>query len=225
MHNGYTIHTDPLRVIVATGFSNRSNNRKTGHMIQIWILPRRMDPVQAVVTGHDSAVCGDCPLRGVNGKERSCYVNLGQAPLAVWRAWQRGAYPSLPSVDLFRGHFVRFGAYGDPVHIPFPLFQSIARASRGWTGYTHQWRKPIFQAFKGFLMASADTEQDAIAAIAAGWRYFRVRNEDGGLIPGEIECLSDSRGITCSDCRLCAGTSKPAKSISIRVHGSGKVHF
>ena len=225
MNNGFTLYTDPLRVIVATGFKDRSSNRKTGQMIQIWILPRRMNPVQAVSTGHDSAVCGGCPLRGVNGKERSCYVNIGQAPLSVWRAWQRGSYPDLPSVDLFRGHVVRFGAYGDPVHIPFPLFQSIANASKGWTGYTHQWRKPVFQGFNAYLMASADCQGDAIEARAAGWRYFRVRGESEPMASGEIECLSDSKGITCADCRLCAGTSKPAKSISIRVHGSGKVHF
>jgi hypothetical protein len=222
MTNGFTLYTDPLRVIVATGFQHRSNNRKTGDMIQTWILPRRMDPVQAVSTGHDSTVCGDCPLRGVNGQERACYVNIGQAPLAIWRAWQRGSYPELAEAQVFQGRKVRFGAYGDPVHFPFPLLATIASFSNGWTGYTHQWRKPHLQAFRQYIMASVETYDQAWQAWGQGWRTFRVRANGEPVGQGEIECLSESRGISCADCRLCAGTSKPAKSISIEAHGSGK---
>lgn len=218
MPSGYLIHSDTLRVVIATGFSRPSENRKTGPAIQVWILHNRMNPVTAVSTGADAAICGDCALRGVRGKERACYVNVGQAPYGVFQAWARGSYPKLPDPSLFNGRVVRFGAYGDPVHIPLPKLREIASASAGWTGYTHQWRNPALHGYRAYLMASCETEQQARQAWAMGWRTFRTGSSGA---KGEIECLSDSKGITCTECRLCAGASKPAKSIWISPHGSG----
>jgi hypothetical protein len=123
--NGYTLHADDHRIVVATGFSRPSANGKTGPMVQIWILARQQDPLSAARSGRDAVICGGCPLRGDGrGKERACYVDIGKAPLAIWRAWNRGAYPQLPIealADTFRDRVVRFGAYGDPVFIPFSI--------------------------------------------------------------------------------------------------------
>jgi len=90
--------------------------------------------------GLDSIICGNCRLRGGNGRKRSCYVVYGQAPQSIWRKYQRGGYAFLPVdqyADVFSGRVVRFGSYGDPALIPLDIVRGIASVSAGWTGYTH----------------------------------------------------------------------------------------
>ena len=219
--NGYILFEDTHRVIIATGFETPSENAKTGPMVQIYILVRSENPLQAVKSGRDRLVCGNCPLRGELGIERGCYVNLGQSPLAVWDCYQRGNYPQLPSVSLFAGYRVRFGAYGDPTHLPFTLAKSIAETCDGWTGYTHQWRKPSFQPWKSLIMASVETEADKALAESLGWSTFQVIPKNSPKPSTGIECLSDSHGIQCHDCLKCNGTRTTPKSIWIEAHGSG----
>ncbi len=226
--NGYVLHEDNQRVVIATGFTLKSENAKTGDMIQVWILVKAENPIEALKSGADEAICGNCPLRGTLGKQRACYVNLGQAPLAVWRAWQRGSYPKLDTWNYhinFFGRAVRFGAYGDPVFIPFDIVANIAAWATKHTGYTHQWRNPVFSAYKQFVMASADSVDLAREAQRLGWRTFRVTpigqlEWDG---TNEIVCVNTTRGFSCAECGLCNG-STGAKSIVIEAHGAGKVH-
>src|SRR6516162_11175111 len=108
--SGYVLHENPNYVVIAT---LETDNPKTGNMIQIWILPAEVSPTAAVKTGHDDIVCFDCKHRGDgNGKNRTCYVKVFQAPLAVWSAWKRGKYPELDMRDyrfVFAGRKVRFG--------------------------------------------------------------------------------------------------------------------
>ena len=33
--------------------------------MQTWILRSDMNPLEAIHTGHDASICGDCPLRGI----------------------------------------------------------------------------------------------------------------------------------------------------------------
>lgn len=206
-----------------------TNNRKTGDMIQTWILRADMDPIEASATESDSTVCGDCPHR--RSKGGSCYVTLHQAPLGVWKAWWRGSYaPGTPGhrrVEraLADGVPIRMGAYGDPVAVPVEVWKAfLARSSGGHTGYTHQWRLPVAEAFRTLVMASCDTVDDIACASASGWRYFAV------LAPNEppplrsVECLSDARDISCADCRICNG-ARPDRDtqpvfVWIRAHGA-----
>lgn len=44
-----------------------SKNIKTGNIANLWILHAEIKPNEAVKSGDDSAVCGDCPLRDFNG--------------------------------------------------------------------------------------------------------------------------------------------------------------
>ena len=221
--NGFVIHEDESRVIIATGFSTKSDNRKTGDMIQIWILVKSVDPVAAIKTGLDRLICGNCVHRGDgHGKERSCYVNVGQAPQGIWKAWKAGRYPTLQWMDIFSGRKVRFGAYGDPTHIPLPLALAIAGVSSGWTGYTHQWRKPSLQGWRQLLMASVDSIAELVIARSLGWSTFRVGSEAS---VGESLCASERVGTPCMDCLLCAGSRNGLESVHIPPHGSGSVHF
>ncbi len=223
MSNGYILHEDTHRVIIATGFSTKSDNRKTGDMIQIWILVKAVDPVQAIKEGLDRLICGSCVHRGDGtGSGRSCYVNVGQAPLGIWRAWKAGNYPPLRSLEAFTGRKVRFGAYGDPTHLPLPLALAIAGVSSGWTGYTHQWRKPSLQGWRSILMASVDSIAELVIARSMGWSTFRVGSEAS---VGESLCASDRDGTPCAVCQLCAGARGGLESVHIPPHGSGATHF
>ena len=227
--NGFILHEDSVRVIIATGFSTPSDNRKTGDMIQIWILVKSVDPVEAISTGLDRIICGNCRHRGheENGRfgvERSCYVNPGQAPLQIWKSWKAGNYAPLRSLELFTGRKVRFGAYGDPTWIPLPLALAIAGVSSGHTGYTHQWRKPSLQGWKQILMASVDTTAELLIARAMGWSTFRV---SPGMDHHSMEtlCASERNGTPCSICLGCPGSRNGIQSVWIPAHGTGKRHF
>ena len=229
MSNGFILHEDSQRVIIATGFETPSDNRKTGDMIQIWILVKSVDPVTAIRTGLDRLICGNCRHRGheVDGKhgvERTCYVNPGQAPLGIWRAWRAGKYPTLQFMNCFAGRKVRFGAYGDPTHLPLSLALAIAGVSSGHTGYTHQWRKPSLQGWKQLIMASVDTTAELVIARSMGWSTFRV-SPDMDHHTMETLCASDRLGTPCADCLACLGSRNGIQSVWIPVHGTGKRHF
>ena len=227
MTNGFVLHEDRDRVVIATGFSSPSDNRKTGDMIQIWILVKSVSPTEAIRTGLDRLICGNCVHRGheENGRfgvERTCYVNPGQAPQGIWKAWKAGKYPTLQFMDIFAGRRVRFGAYGDPTHIPIGLALAIAGVASGWTGYTHQWRKPSLQGWKTLLMASVDSIGEMIIARSMGWSTFRVGSEASA---GESLCASERVGTPCADCLLCAGSRGGLESVHIPPHGTGATHF
>lgn len=206
----------------------RSGNRKTGDMIQTWILRQDVDPVQAIKDRSDSAVCGLCVHRGdpVTGKGRSCYVNVGQAPLAVYRSYQKGLYPRFQRKHwgLLSGRKIRFGAYGDPGLVPLDRLALLASLADGWTGYTHQWRD-IDAGYADYLMASADSREDYLLARATGYRSFVVLPRGGERPDRAILCLSEARGTSCLDCTACSGTRGGAVAgavdVFIEAHGAG----
>jgi len=66
--------------------SRGSRNVKTGNLDTLWILCADQSPMEAVKTGADSAVCGDCPHRRGHGKLGDCFVLLFQAPQSVHKS-------------------------------------------------------------------------------------------------------------------------------------------
>lgn len=208
-----------------------STNRKTGGMLQTCILrdSPNTPPLEASKTGEDFSICGNCPHRGTptdnpdkkQAEQRSCYVTLGQGPTQVWKAYKAGKYEMADPQDVGAGVDVRVGTYGDPAAVPAEVWERLLRLASGWTGYTHQWR--MAASLKDFCMASADTAAEMLEAQAQGWRTFRITHGDTP-ITREIMCPSD-KGVKCEDCQLCGGTLVPAKSIAIRVHGSGAKWF
>lgn len=225
------IDGSPIVVIVKTG----SKNVKTGDMVQTYILRADMNPLEASKTGADYAICGNCPHRGhattdpkrKQAEKRSCYVNLGQGPLGIWKAFSRGRYPVVTGhhaiAELGRGRMVRLGTYGDPAAVPAYIWESLLTYAAGRTGYTHQSGVATAAVRPDLTMISADTLPQAIDAWAAGNRTFRVIKDVAEVIKGkEIICPASKEAgfrTTCNTCGLCAGNSVKAKSIAIVDHG------
>jgi hypothetical protein len=216
LHRG-TVNGEPY-VVIAT---METANRKTGNMVQIWFLLEDVHPVDAVRSGLDaSTICRECPFASGGG----CYVNVGQAPAAVWKAYHRGSYPEIIPAHYalaFSNRKIRFGAYGNPTLLPLAMVKAIASVSAGWTGYFHDWRtNPLAHGYSAYFMASTETESSLRLASALGFRTFHV----SPVKPEEsMECLAETRGMECSQCKLCAGLSKQRQpSIWINPHGTGK---
>jgi hypothetical protein len=198
--------------------SHNSSNRKTGDMLQTWIIRSDMSPLQACKSGADKSICGNCPHRPSSAG--TCYVLVHQAPTAISKSQDR----PLPKASHHKG--LRLGAYGDPTAIPYGHWRTLMaqKDSTSHTGYTHQWRT-CDQRFQSLCMASVDNEDEQREASKLGWRTYRVMPTGAALLAGEILCPS-SRGVKCTDCRLCAGTANTGRNIAIEIHGSkGKINL
>ena len=246
MPRGYVIYSGvseldgrPI-VAIATGFSDPSSNRKLGTRLQqVWILRGDINPVEAVLTGEDRSICGDCRFRGKaearRVTDRTCYVPVFQAPFAIWNCYARSSSYTLVSEDqitaLFAGCGVRLGAYGDPAAIPPRVWQAVTAKAAFWTGYTHQWRTcdPIFARW---CMASCETEAEREMARALGYRTFRTtwRNAWADRLDGEIVCPASAEAgkkTTCDQCRVCGGNNARGSrtDVVITMHGVGAKRF
>jgi hypothetical protein len=224
MYDGVSILDGAPIVVIAT---LETSNTKTGDMVQVWIVRSDMSPIEAYKLGNDESVCGNCMHRWHNGG--ACYVNIGQAPLSIYRAYKAGKYPKYSQAE--HEHYlehrkVRLGAYGDPAAAPFEIMQYLANVGIGHTGYTHQARHKNFdERFLSICMVSADSPKQAQQWQDKGARTFRVAMVGDAMHDSEIECLSDSKGLTCLDCGLCDGNKRTNKSIVIAVHGTRQSKF
>ena len=221
LYEGPSILDGKPIVVIAT---LSTSNRKTGPMIQTWIIRSDIDPVSASKKGEDSSICGNCPHRHNSGG--ACYVNIGQAPLAIYKAYKRGLYPQIDYVAdniHFLGRMVRLGAYGDPSAMPYEVAEKVTSLGRGHTGYVHQIRHKNFdKRFLNLCMVSADTPKQALKYQSMGAKTFRVAMDGDMMFDSEIECLSESEGVQCDACGLCNGQKQ---SIAITVHGSRASKF
>ncbi len=223
--SGYLVwQSDTIAAILTRG----SENSKTGNMSQLWIIRSDMSPVEAVQTGADEAICGNCHLRGTLGK-RACYVNVTKAPNQVYRAFARGTYQPLPAEGI-KPNPTRLGAYGDPAMLPYEVVQSIVCGVKRHTGYTHQWES-CDPRFARLVMASVETLAQRDRAKARGYRTFRVGKPGERPVRGEILCpASEEAGkkTQCIRCGLCDGSRGAGdvrKDIFIPAHGVGKNLF
>jgi hypothetical protein len=217
-------------VALLTGLWRPSANRKTGAMLQTWILRGDQTPLDAVRTGADVSICGHCPLRPSPRRARRCYVNLGRAPLAVYEAFTKGLYPQVQGTsqiaDAGHGRTVRIGSYGDPAAVPTEVWIALVSRALRWTGYTHQWDRPGFDArLLDLCMASIDRDEDVskLAARHPGARYFRVRMPGTLASPDELQCpAADEAGkrLRCEACGACGGRAAGGPSVSTAAHGA-----
>ena len=204
----------------------QSTNTKTGNMVQVYILRSDINPVEAVNNGEDFSICGDCPHRkNTETGKRSCYVNVGQGPNAVYKAFKADKYPRFSYAEhgnVWLNKSIRFGAYGDPALLPEWLVKAmigLCQLKDAHTGYTHQWRR--FQNFAGIFMASCETEHERLAAQSLGFKTFSVIHPDNHAPNYAKQCpatVTNSRA-KCETCKLCDGLKL---DIFVTAHGSGK---
>jgi hypothetical protein len=220
----------------------QSGNSKTGNMIQTHILRADISPLEASKTGADVSICGDCMHRGKPtdnptkkvAEGRTCYVNLGQGPTVVYKAFQRGLYPIAAPEEITRigsARMVRLGTYGDPAAVPATVWDALLKEAAGHTGYTHQHSSGKASNYKR-LMYSADTAAEAQHAHNHGVRTFRVIpvqqwQEHGktAMLPNEALCPASKEAgykSTCNTCKLCSGSTLKAKSVAIVAHGTAR---
>jgi len=208
-----------------------SANRKTGDMLQTYILRSDIDPREANKYGEDESICGQCQHRGTPtldptkalAEGRTCYVNMGQGVLIVYNGFRAGKYPVASPRTVGAGRKVRIGTYGDGAAAPSYVWDDLLFGAKGHTAYSHNGGDP--QRY----MVSADTLTQAKVAWASKHRTFRVVHSVEEIDrKHEVLCPASKEAgykATCATCLLCGGTSVKAKSIAIPVHGSGAVHF
>lgn len=236
--NGLVIYDGPSMIngepiiMVAVGFKSKSTNKKTGGMIQTYILTRNVSPLDALKTGADVAICGGCIHRpkvekvGQRSSKRSCYVQVGQAPQGIWKTFHRGRYSTDWSSEDFRDRPVRLGAYGDPGAVPVPVWNRVMRHVTQWTGYTHQSANIKLRGVLQWCQVSADQVGDSYSAKEAGCGSFRVLAPNEKPASFEVLCpASEEAGklTTCASCMMCSGPS--GAHVYISAHGAGKKHY
>jgi len=216
-------------MVIATRIFDKTDNRKTGDMIQTYILRRDMHPMLARRLGEDKSICGDCKHK----EQSTCYVNLCHGPISVFKAYQDGRYRDYTPADNkhFEGRSIRIGSYGDPAAVPVEVWENICKVSKSWTGYSHQW-KTCDQRLQKYCMASVDSIKGYMKeyekAIELGWRTFRIRESlDNELTPNEIVCPASKENgakTTCEKCNLCSGnlTRSTAPNPVIMLHADSE---
>jgi hypothetical protein len=234
---GYIAYEGPSQldgapiVVIINKVHSASTNDKTGALVQSFIIRSDINPVEALKTGDDAAICGNCvhrPILAAETGEPPCYVNVGRSVLAVFNAYKRGRYVRVKPQALARilaGRKLRIGTYGDGAAAPVQLWQTLTQYTADHVGYTHQWQRAGFDHFgwSSLVMASADTAAQAELAQELSYRTFRVSI---GLDKraGEISCPASAESgkkTTCDNCMLCAGQMKAAKNIVIADHARG----
>jgi len=247
MHNpnGLVLYEGPSMldgepiVLIATGLVNQSNNSKTGGgLIQTWILRSDIDPITTISNCNDASICGNCPHRGQVVRDytqtmsknvnRSCYVNVFQAPNNIYKAYKAGRYHNITGSingatrSYFLNRLVRIGSYGDPAAVPINVWQGIMHSAAGGTGYTHQWKR--YPDLIKYCMASVDNEDEYHEAKRLDWRTFRIKQDTDAYMSKEIMCPASKEAgfkTTCDTCKACGGTNSKANAdVAIVVHGT-----
>ena len=223
-------------VVILTGLDKSSKNSKTGEMPQVWILRADIHPTDALRTGEDSTICGNCTHRpkvlgptALSHKNRSCYVNM-MGVNQIYKKYSKGNYKIgnleyLSSV--LKNRQVRIGAYGDPAAVPIHVWDTLLKYCQS-TGYTHQW-KTCDAAYSKYCMASCDNPLEVLFATQKGYRTFFVQN-----VPTFQEVLKQvdniklahcpaskemGKSTTCSKCMACNGTRFNRESnVTIMLH-------
>lgn len=209
-------------------FRPTSDNEKTGNVPTAWVGP---DAAAAAET------CTGCALY-----PRACYAWRGRvlaSAQGLFRAAARA--PEKYTLDYALAHaarsakMLRVTALGDAGALPAEevaqIVTKVRAAKLALVGYTHRWREHAAHAWRGHLMASCETPEQADTAVAAGWRAtfilkrgeaaVRGKTPAGNpwiLCPAQHPVRAGRPAVTCNSCRLCAAASS-GPVIAFRGHG------
>lgn len=211
--------------LVVVGFKSPSANRKTGTMLQSYIL----DKASLRDTSVFGAGCASCPM------VKKCYVGMDKFSvrknLVENLSGERSSIEFVSAEQLvtaLTGKALRFGTYGDPSHIPLELVRALCGVLRSWTGYTHYWSNLLNAGYAQYFMASVECDDTESQARALGWRVFRVLQKNAAprpegaerlvYCPAADENIPEHKRPQCINCGLCQGLTKGARSIMIEEH-------
>ncbi len=237
---GYIVYEGPSEiddapiVVIVNKIDGDSENDKTGGLVQTFIIRSDVPPYDALKSGEDASVCGDCkhrPILAEGNGEPPCYVNVLWSVRAVYDAYKRGRYVRLTPKQvarLLRGKRVRLGTYGDPGAAPRRVWSDLIEFAEGHTGYSHLWQRWMHhatrKAWQRLVMASVDNEAEYIKANVQGWRTFRVATGWDKFL-SEVRCPASKEAgnkTTCAECLLCGGTTTQThKNVVIIDHAKG----
>jgi len=200
--------------VLVSGYERASQNRKTGPMLQSYIVLKDISPIESARTGEDRSVCWDCGLKPIMERLRKvtneahgevCYVVTANDVNSIWKAHQDRPVEPIESLQLSRPTPLRIASYGEATAVKDAHFWTdlIAHCGGGHTGYTQQWRRPDCQSYKHILMASVHSPEQQEAAAAAAWRTYRTIRHGEPLVPREIHCPAPL--VQCATCKLCDG--------------------
>ena len=217
------IDQNPI-ILLCSGLTIPSTNKKTGWMIQTYILREDIPPHKAVWEGEDISICGNCKLRENRWKKKGelngCYVNVARAPLSIWKSYKKGNIPYIKPENLPNRYNrpIRKGSYGEPAIVPYSIWEKLQKTtSKVGSSYTHMWNEPNFD--KQFLktgMASVDSSEEKIIANKMGARTYRIIDDMKEMHDDEILCPNTTQQRQCFECNLCSGNLTKAKNIVIR---------
>lgn len=213
---------------------SKSENRKTGNMTGLYILPLSESPTSSIKGKRDSKQCLACLMsKSFNKKFKidgtgTCYVN----PVSTNSPWKSAKDLELTKPANFPKLTkpLRLGVYGEPAIIPLKILAKLVKKAPSHTGYTHAW-EDISPKYSRFLMASIDditakahkiTSQELKErANKKGYRTFRIVKDKSELMKDEILCPYETKKIQCAKCKLCNGTYKGSnrKNIAVTIHG------
>lgn len=231
LYDGPSLIDDKPIIMIATGIFGKSDNNKTGNMIQTYILRKDIPPHHAYTIGEDESICGSCPHRGTSQKnpmgQGTCYVNVSQAPVSIWKKYWNNGYDNnfnQEYKDKVKGRSIRLGSYGDPTAVPLNILKEFIFDSSLHTGYTHRWKLKENQDYKDICMASVDSASEAEKASNMGWRYFFVGSDLSEMDKSKYEFLCPAsveagKRLSCEQCGACCG-GKSKANVFIPVHGS-----
>ncbi len=218
IYKGKSHLTDAPIVAIMTGIDRISDNEKTGPVAQVWVFVDETNPITAVKTGEDEAVCGSCALR-----KNVCYVNLSHGPLNIWKSYKSNPDNfaiGFPPYAKTKRRIVRLTAYGDVAALPLSVVEECVSRFKSTLGYTHSWRERPELA--RFVMASVETPELAAEAQAIGFRTYRIKaSAEEPRLKGEALCPYESPAkLQCVDCGACNGKAGPFTSnIVVTIHG------
>ena len=127
-------------VVIVNRIDSDSENEKTGALVQTFIIRSDVAPTDALKTGDDASICGDCvhrPLLAKDNGQAPCYVNVGRSVRSVYEAYKRGRYTYADNATIARAlarKVVRLGTYGDPAAAPVQMWEQITRYAAGRRG-------------------------------------------------------------------------------------------
>ena len=248
--NGFIIYRGPSMLdgkpIVVVAIP-KSSNDKTDDMLQTFIMRADVPPLDALKSGDDASVCGDCLARP--SKEGWCYVNVAQSVNMVYKSFTQAPivrkgvdtgktykpYSDISGdpaaiVELGANKDNRLGTYGDPAAVPLQVWHMLNAHAHGFNGYTHQW-KTCSPDYAKYCMASIDKPGDTLTAELMGYRCF-IAHVDGEAMPTDtlakvVTCPADKQAhgealASCKSCLGCGGTEgRGSTHRSITVHGTG----